>query len=127
MIKKIEKPNWISEYANFSIPGISLTTFHDWFEYYIEPLNKLLDGVVEVYAEQGGYSSANWTQLKSPHFRDTHKALLINIEPIKKIKQETAEDVLRDLIKHSNEAVITAPWLLNDIERAKKVLGAKDE
>jgi len=107
---KIKRPDW----DEFNVDkSYSLNQLNDWFDEYIEPVNKMLGGGIEVYVGDSGI----WT-----HDHDgvkTTKALLIDI---KLIKRETAEDVLRELIykgtprtQHQKEI-----W-----ERAKAVLEDK--
>jgi len=92
----------------------------------VGPINKLLIEGVDVFGKPDhaspgrvGYYVSEF-QCKS----DTHKALLINIQPIKK---ETAEDVLRDWVKLIDSFSMgpTADYEYNFIKRAKQVLGDK--
>ena len=113
---KIERPDWV----NFvGLPKEYEDTMDDWFSDNVEPINKMLDGAETVYGENDDC----WFTRDAGNFEtNTHKALLINIEPIKK---ETAEDVLRDLYDvlrdlYNDPGIAEADefW-----ERAKKVLG----
>ena len=68
-----------------------------WFKENVEPFNKLLAEGVEVHGRDIGSKHFRWADASKNHLIDcTHKALLINIQPI---KDETAEDVLRYLLK----------------------------
>jgi hypothetical protein len=89
MIKKIERPNWPKFLYN--IEGTSEFDFGEWFNTHIEPINKALDKAVEVYG-WGRDDGANWS--KDSLRSESHKALLINIEPI---KQESFAAVLEEI------------------------------
>lgn len=69
--------------------------FKIWFKHHVEPINKVLAEGVEVYGKSGLLGS--WAK----DFEGNHKALLIKIEPI---KEDTAEDILRDYVKLCNDA-----------------------
>jgi hypothetical protein len=93
-MKKIERPYW-----HKVLPGhISRDQdnwLNNWFNVHIEPINKMLEAGVEVYQERS-FAETIWdTDPDANNMNFTHKALLINIEPI---KQETAADVLRDIM-----------------------------
>lgn len=89
--------------------------FDNWFEEHVEPVNKILENSAEVYGSICGKAD-RWSMFEKPHKKSphTHKALLINIEPIKK---DAAEDVLRDLL--ASEEIFMSVDLY---ERAKAVL-----
>lgn len=86
---KIERPLWEA------LPDIEADSWtvalNRWFQEKVEPINKMLDEAAVVY---GNGIKNVWSEGQLGH--DTHKALLIQIEPIKK---ETAEDVLRYILK----------------------------
>ncbi len=91
-------------------------------EYAAKRANRLLsERGTRVYATPHPESlardeSAQWTRERCPH--DTHTALLIAVEPIRK---ESAEDVLREIVrlaKACDGITANAPVL----ERARKVL-----
>lgn len=99
---KIERPVWC-EFVG-TIPTSISYDLNKWFDTHVEPINKMLSKGVEVHKTSGSLKycwldkpidAMGFVQGNYP----THKALLINIEPI---KQETAEDILRDVkdIKH---------------------------
>lgn len=87
-----------------------------------EPINKMLSEGVEVYGTDERTFSIKKTNginmyglNDSNHF--THKALLINIQPIKK---ETAEDVLREI--YANRDDINEVCIGMMLDRIKAVL-----
>lgn len=93
---------------------------NDWFKENVEPINKLLREGVEVYGQPG---SMLWSD-NNLHTH-THKALLINIQPIKqKTREEKLEDALKDFVEaypHFDKSL--QPQFL----KAKKLLESKDE
>ena len=106
---RIERPDW----GRMGSPFLTKSTMNRWFEEKVEPINKMLsEGTkVEGYFTDSGY----WIYDIS---KPTHKALLINIEPIKK---DTAEDVLRDFVEAwEGRSGFTGKELS---QRAKAVLG----
>ena len=114
---KIERPFWGR--GSEEKPGlgpINAPAFYKWFDKYVEPVNKMLADAIEVYRIE---SSPAYTLSPTPG--DTHKALLINIQPIRK---ETAEDVLRCMLREREEnpnLVFQESWF----QRAKAVLEKK--
>ena len=127
---KIEKPNWHVELItlNKSSSGMSLAQeqwLNEWFHQEVEPINKILAEGVEVSGDVDDFSMSEWRSTKGRGYENnTHKALLINIQPIKK---DTAEDVLRDL---SKEVICTTTQKLAERmivlqARAKSVLEQK--
>lgn len=95
-MKKIEKPDW-------NTMGTYIMRSHrleldKWFSKHIEPINKMLDEAVEVYEckDEPEHSSGNWYQYPKDCLK-INKALLINIQPVKK---ESAEDVLKLFIEN---------------------------
>lgn len=60
--------------------------FNRWFDECVEPINEMLAEGVEAYGHEfkskENRSKGTWTTWKAS--TDTHKALLINIEPIEK-------------------------------------------
>ena len=73
-------------------------TLNEWFYEHVEPMNKLIEDARVVYGRQKS-SSPNLNEGEKWTFKkfqsDTHRAYLIDVQPI---KQESAEDVLRDII-----------------------------
>lgn len=112
---KIERPLW---YLWFGISGGHHDDADEWFDTHVEPINKMLDEAVEVYGMKA-HGGNIWATKQ--HEDDSKKALLINIQPI---KQETAEDVLRDWMKIIRGG---SSWHAEkEIERAKAVLERDD-
>lgn len=118
---KIEQPNWTN------IMGMTKPNSHYesrlrwWFEEHVEPINKMLAEGVEVAGDEVDKDTWIW----GSHYMDDgceKKALLINIQPIKK---ETAEEVLRDYIKWHTEKPDTIDITDELAKRAKAVLGAE--
>ena len=117
---KIKRPGNI-----FGKTEVSVEWFYDWFDQCVEPVNKMLSEAVEVVSFSP-WAGANYTWMDRGDYKKCdikedihHKALLINIEPIKK---ETAEDILRDILEDS---YIGENYndIYNDLKkRAKKVL-----
>lgn len=73
---------------------LSEKKFNDWYDREIKPLFEDAETVYPLYQNQ-------WTTIRET--LHTQKALLIKIEPI---KEETAEDILRDLIEQIGQAGI---------------------
>ncbi len=104
-MEKIERPDW---YKLFIEAG----RLNDWFDRNITPINDAIDKSVVVY----GYNELEWLVRSSgDHYQ--HKALIMNIEPI---KPDSAIDVLRDLV----ETIDSSDLLITDrqVARAKRVL-----
>jgi len=96
MIKKIEKPNWEELFKTPLISKI-IDALDNWFFEFVVPNNREVENAVEVRGTRTG-NYAQWSEENPLVDRGfTHKALLINIEIIKK---ETAEDVLRDILEN---------------------------
>lgn len=116
---KIKRPVWYGDACILNNHDTKL--LNRWFDETIEPLNKLLDGAVEVSGQTHGEWGYFSEQVEDNTIA-THKALLINIEPIKKeTREEKLEAILRLIIK--NQGTNIYEWVA-DIEQA---LGAKDE
>lgn len=116
----IEKP----DFANDVLFSHTLE-FNKWFYDFVEPINKLLREGVEVkrYAE----NDMEWFTDNAIHCKEipSHNALLINIQPV---KQETPEDVLRDICNWFENLDGNIKFKLTGgdeqiIERAKRALG----
>ena len=93
---KIEKPliNRSPDNMSWSLP---IGYFDIWFDEHVEPINKMLSEGVEVYGSNNRPLDG-WNQ--KSYESTTHKALLINIEPIKKeTKGEACERLLSDWLK----------------------------
>ena len=118
MIKKIEKPNW-EELFKTPLRSTIIDAFDDWFFEFVVPNNRDIENAVEVRGTRTGNYALEWSEENPLVDRGfTHKALLINIEPI---KEETAENVLREWIKQP-EYPGSSLEIHNIIERAKAVL-----
>lgn len=100
---RIEKPDWRAPFGIKVADSMLPIILNGWFQSKVEPINKMLaEGVAvnafkitETMTDSEKQSVGMWTCGEWDDGRDTHKALLINIKPIKK---ETAEDVLRDIV-----------------------------
>lgn len=91
-MKKIERPDFKYILKKYN-STIVLSKLDDWFDENIVPINKMLEDAVEVY----GFKNENTWKIDNDNEYDgwTAKAILTNIQPIKK---ETAEDILRELL-----------------------------
>ncbi len=119
-MKRIERPDW-KDTQHFAPTMVLL--FDRWFTENIEPINKAIDEAVIVCAVTT--SGCIWTE--GAHEKDNYQALLINIEPIKK---DTAEDILRELIKEQKDWGYSTHTKMHAlIVRSKKLLleGGSDE
>ncbi|MCP3684565.1 MAG: hypothetical protein GY861_18010 [bacterium] len=74
-LRKIERPDWAK--VNFPLGGED--NLNRWFDNNVEPLNKMLDEAVEVYTSDLNDREETWARRP---YGDTHKALLVNIQPI---------------------------------------------
>ena len=112
---KIERPDYLA-----AQDGSTWTErFDKWFDENVEPINLMLSEGVEVRSD---YCNLSWAVQGSDYYGQeymTHKALLINIQPIKK---ERAEDVLRDFLAW-DEGDGHDDSIKEIIKRAKAVLG----
>lgn len=125
---RIEKPDWSKLMDHRMNPnGHTLSQaqvqwLNEAWQECVEPINKMLEAGVEVSGLQSEKDGA-WTfttprEMKPNSYPRTHRALLINVQEIKK---ETPEDVLRDYMALS-ESYPQKDW--EELEaRAKKVLG----
>lgn len=94
------------------VPCISKDVFDAWFDKEIAPL---FQNAVEVYAPD---DLNGW--MRSCPSAYTHKAILINIQPI---KQDTPESLLRELIwRHESQLNDDRDIMDPLIEQAKKLL-----
>ena len=114
---KIEKPDR-SDWGELS------WSFNHWFKEKVEPVNEMLAKGVEVYGANRGEVIYG----KEGYFAKDDiktKALLINIEPIKK---ETADSLLKEIVRDFDLDFNPEKWntrTANYIKRAKAVLGEK--
>ncbi len=109
---KIERPKW-RDFAD--VTSQNILDLDVWFNTHVGPFNKMFDSAQVVksvglcwWPKEHTDSKTDWTET----------ALLINIQPIVK---ETAEDVLRDLVREYDRGERVDSWLY--IERARDVLG----
>lgn len=115
----IKKPQFYTELLNGDKTKERVITKEDfdlWF-------NDLLKDAVEVYGNKNG---AQWFVTKGRHVREEHKALLINIEPI---RQESCADVLKDLVHrfHPDDYSGTDEDVFKIIKRAKAALKREEK
>lgn len=122
---KIKRPIWYRAMLPYNLTNEDSAScseaFDRWFDEQIEPINKLFEDAVEVrkfeHSLWSTHAQSNWF---SDENKCSHKALLIDIQPIKK---ETAEDVLRDMTKYVNSKPLSYGHELHRIvKRAKAVL-----
>lgn len=77
---KIERPYWgdIDKYGNVEV---DINKLNAWFNTEVQPINELLAGGVEVYAQEPFdiQGAAYWNK---PYGDLKYKALLINVQPI---------------------------------------------
>jgi len=99
--------------------------FNNWFDEHVEPVNEAIRNGVEVYASNEVLDDETWHKNMFNDLR-THKALLINIQPIEK---DSAEKVLRDMIaiKKQHPVLSYDKQLDTFFERAKKLLAKGEE
>ena len=118
MIKRIECPDWDRLFRHDSrrLNETITMVFARWFRENVEPINKMLSEGYTVY-----YNGHHIWYKGSPGRDAINKALVINIEPIKK---ETAEDVLRDILAKDADVSNMTRLGQDAIDRAKKVLHA---
>lgn len=119
---KIDRPKW-TELGLWDLQHgelkLDYSLLDDWFDHNVEPINKIISEGQKVKGNFrhsfGGKPEILWGT--SPF---THEALIINAQPIKK---ETAEDVLKEMIKlfESREAFSTQDL----VDKAKNVLNEK--
>ena len=94
-IKRIERPDWgqlINQNCRCGSCTVDWNNLIHWFAAEVKPMNKLIEDATPVYGRDDGQSSF-WSLFSGRE--STHRAYLIDVRPI---KQESAEDVLRDII-----------------------------
>lgn len=107
--------------------------FRDWFQENVEPTNKLLREGVEVTGQipNGELKEAEWGSTVYGNDCDTHKALLINIKPIKqKTREEKAIELLEEIVNGADKAkqTLTMVKFIDHYKmKAKKLLESKNE
>jgi hypothetical protein len=130
-MKPIERPLYFkTEMADKNgVHWVKYNEVQTWFNTHIAPLNKLIEGAVEVegadrcetiYARPGYFAKEDVKQ----------KALLIGIEPIVK---ETAEDILIDIINKIGINIcgiemldVKYKSLMPELQRAKALLESSE-
>lgn len=124
---KIERPDWQDLFLH---AGMNI-----WFDTHVEPINKLLSEGVEVKgnitptSNQEPYNGYDFNGGTLGKTDPTHKALLINIEPI---KQETREQQLENCIRSlltcatSKDPIYTQEVYMREVEKAKALLELSD-
>lgn len=126
---KIARPNFEVVYndsASFSMNK----AMNDWFDEHVEPLNKMLAEGVELYGSETRPLDG-WNQ--KSYESSTHKALLINSEPIKeKSREEKMTKLLSDiasLVHSTYSSSFAEPLDYEDLKplmkRADKLLSEK--
>lgn len=90
----------IPQGCNDNLQIVTAGEFEQWWNSEIAPL---FENAVEVYGSEDrkGYSQFAWLQER--HELDKHKALLVNIRPI---VQDSAEDILRELVGGMNKTTL---------------------
>jgi len=94
----------------------------EWFDTNITPINEAIDNAIEVRKFDEEVNSCNnvWFADKGAFSEDdTHKALLIGIEPI---KQETALNLIDEILDSNNSGDIMGWNELHDKLRKAKVI-----
>lgn len=93
---KIERPKW-QEIIHKDPSGGYPASLDIWFNEKVLPINKLLSAGVEVYANAGTENLSIYHPFhRSGSTSDTHRALLIDIKPI---KTKTREEKLEELVE----------------------------
>jgi hypothetical protein len=96
---------------------IPVERFNDWYAKEITPL---FENAVEVYGD-GRIEQGLWSMQKGDcAINQTHRALLINIKPI---KEETAEDIVKELANCD----WTNKSSMNIVEKAKAYREKKEK
>ncbi len=124
---RIEKPDWGTGYFiplefkdNWEVGKVIQGVLCNWFNEHIEPINTLLENGVEIsgfHETDFDKPFMNWSDLPYNPKHDTHSALLINVQEIKK---DTAEDIIRDIVKDCDNNGIKN--METYYQRAKRVL-----
>lgn len=100
---KIERPDWYPMLGIGNGPRyterVSREKLDQWFDNHIEPINKMLADGVEVYGYNDvsvEYEGEGWCFAQSEAPNDTHKALLVDIQSIRK---KSREQQLEEFVK----------------------------
>ena len=123
-MKKIKRPHFYTKLINGDVtkePVITESDFNEWFD-------DLLKNSVRVYGSSRDLDEGVFALGKTLGEEDTHTALLIDIQPIKK---ETAEDVLvkavEDHLAQFKLRGVSIDKLRKALEEYQAALGESDE
>lgn len=118
---KIKEPDWKRLIVTEGEHTPELLNLNVWFAENIAPYEFYKpEDAVEVYGRRNEMQDNMYFNFdEKEYIIDTHKALLINIEPIKK---ETAEDVLRDFVREWDKPMSSEKKLDHILDRAKALL-----
>jgi len=122
---KIERPKWQSMLDTGPPYSNPLDDLNRWFDKYVEPVNKILSEGIEVSGHRQREGWLMGSLLDENNDGDTHKALLINIEPLKKLTatEEKAVKILNQIIQADDDGDLMGWNELHDkIKAAKKIL-----
>lgn len=118
---KIKRPDWESLCnvgTDIFLHEKSKTWLDVWFDREIQPVNKILEEGVEVYGcDNGGCNWQMQERIDASDF-DTHKALLINIQPIMKETREERFETFIQKIATSNDSDFFDYHALSSIAKA---------
>lgn len=122
MIKEIKKPDFkdFFYYKNHTEGyAVDMQGLDKWWDAEVEPINKMLREARVIYGHPG---NCEWTEAE-PVTRDKNRSFRAYLIGITEIRQDTAEDVLRDFIdKFDPDALKTDDDAFNLLRRAKAVL-----
>lgn len=113
---KIERPIWnMITKANQHHDRLNM-----WFNDFVDPVNNILSAGVEIkgYHDKKAKSEFEFISDWDSCFTPTHKALLINIQPI---KQQTREKKLEEFVE-----LIASGRLYSVVDKAKALLDSKE-
>jgi hypothetical protein len=82
---KIERPDWDSFHGSDTLNDTYVSELQFWFDKNVEPINKMLEEGIEVEGQRVRRTDGGeefWKFLSGKPLYETHKALLINIQPI---------------------------------------------
>lgn len=121
-MKKIERPDWCEVLARCNPDTADISFLNQWFNEVIQPINKLLDSAVEVYApsREGKWDTNQITITCQP---DSHRAWLIDIE---RINNESCADVLKDMLNDISIEVGAQERMQKILDRAKAALARSE-
>lgn len=128
-MKEIDRPDWLMSDPK----GLELTDYQrfcldNWFENNVEPVNEAIRNGVEVYGCYDPKLEDKYAFTYCPDDCDTHKALLIDIQPIKpKSREAQLEEVLREIVRrfHPDDYSGIDTVVFEMYEKARKLLDSK--